>query len=130
MSLAFDTSILIGIERKDDIIIQKLKKLSKIYPLPAQLPFMSYFEFLIGLKKRKPKKYSELMEFLNNFYTLQTTNKTAEILADLKIKYDSQGIALSLTDLMIASQAMENHLTLVTTDKDFEKIQELKKIVL
>ncbi len=130
MSLAFDTSVLIGIEKRDSRVIEKLNGLSKSYPLPAQLPFMSYFEFLVGLKKRKPKKYDALIEFLNNFSILQTTNKTAEILSDLKIKYDSKGIAFSLTDLMIASQVLENQLTLVTMDKDFEKIEEIKKIVI
>ena len=130
MSLAFDTSILVEIEKKNETIIRELEHLSRIYPLPAQLPFMSYFEFLIGLKKRRPKRYNELIEFLNNFNILQTTNKTADILSDLKIKYDLQGIVLSLTDLMIASQIIENHLTLVTKDKDFENINELKKIIL
>jgi len=130
MSLAFDTSILVEIEKRNETIIRELENLSKIHPLPAQLPFMSYFEFLIGLKKRRPKKYEELIKFLNNFNILQTTNKTAEILSDLKIKYDSQGIALSLTDLLIASQVIENQLIIVTRDKDFERIEEVKKIIL
>ncbi|HLC36504.1 MAG TPA: PIN domain-containing protein [archaeon] len=32
--------------------------------------------------------------------------------------------------MLIASQAIENNLTLITKDKDFEKIEELQKIVL
>jgi len=130
MSLAFDTSILIGIERRDAMVLTELKKLSKIYPLKPQLPFISYFEFLRGLKIRKPKRYGELFGFLNEFNVLSSGKNTARILADLKIKYDGKGIVLPLADLLIASQVIENGLILVTKDKDFEKVDELKKIVL
>lgn len=125
MSLAFDTSILIAIEKKNQNTIKELKNLSNIYPAPAQLPFMSHFEFLYGLKKRKPKKLNNLIKFLNNFNVLQTTTTTSNILSNLKLKYDSIGITLSLTDLLIASQIIENHLTLVTSDNDFKNIEEL-----
>jgi len=130
MILAFDTSILIAIEKGDENILEELKRLSKIYSMPAQLPFMSYYEFLRGLKIRRPKRYEQLIEFLRSFNVLQTTENTADILSDLKIKYDNAGISLSLADLLIASQVIENHLTLVTLDKDFEKINEIKKIIL
>ena len=130
MSLALDTSILISIEKGDQEIIRKLNELSKKYLLPPQLPFTSYFEFLVGLKIRKPKKYEEILNFFRKFNVLQTTNRTADILSNLKIKYDKLGIILSLADLLSASQVIENQLILITRDKDFEKIEELKKIIL
>lgn len=130
MSLAFDTSVLVAIERKDPAIIKELGKLSKIYNFPVQLPFMSYFEFLHGIKLQNPKEHKELLEFLNKFNVLQTTKTSADILSDLRIKYESKGITLPLADLLIASQVIENSLILVTMDKDFEKISELRKIIL
>jgi len=130
MSLAFDTSILIDIERQDKKVLKKLKELSTIYPLKPQLPLISHFEFLYGLKRKKPKRFNELLIFLNKFQLLQTTEKTSEILSDLKLKYDQIGISLSLSDLLIASQVIENNLILVTKDKDFEKIEEVKRIIL
>lgn len=130
MSLAFDTSILIGIERKNVEVLKRVKELSKIYPLVPQLPFISHFEYFFGLKKRMPKNFEKLLRILKQFYLLQITEKTSDILSDLKLKYDSQGIQFSLADLLIASQVIENNLILVTLDKDFEKIEELKKIVL
>jgi predicted nucleic acid-binding protein len=130
MTLAFDTSILISIEKEDKEVINKINELRKTHQIPPQLPFIVYYEFLNGLKIGKPRKYKELLEFLNNFSVLQTTKNTADILSDLKIKYDKLEISLPLADLLIASQAIENHLTLVTEDKDFEKIEELKKIIL
>jgi|SRR3989338_1609030 len=129
MILAFDTSILIEIERGNKEIVKKLHELRKIYPMPVLLPFISYYEFLKGLKIGKPKNYNELMNFLRKFIFLQTTIITADILSDLKIKYQKKGEDIPLVDLLIASQIIENHALLVTRDKDFEKIEELKKII-
>lgn len=130
MTLAFDTSILIELERKNPIVIKKIREISLTYPLPPFVPFVSYYEFIRGLKIRNPKDYDKKLAFLNKFNTLKTSRKTAEILADLRIKYDSIGITLPLADFLIASQTIENDLILVTMDKDFEKIESLKKIII
>lgn len=130
MSLVFDTSILIAIERGDREIIKKLEVLYKSYPSSPQLTFISFFEYLTGLKIRKSKSLQDNLIFLKKFNVLQTTNSSAEILSDLKIKYDKKGITLSLADLLSASIVIDNNLILVTKDKDFEKIEELKKIIL
>ncbi len=130
MSLVFDTSVLIAIERGDKEAKNKLENLYKSYPSSPQLTFISFFEYLIGLKIRKSKSFQTNLIFLKKFNVLHTTNSSAEILSDLKIKYDKKGLALSLADLLSASIVMENNLVFVTKDKDFEKIEELKKIIL
>jgi predicted nucleic acid-binding protein len=129
MSLVFDTSILIELERKNPEIIKKISFLARDYPNYPQLSFMSYYEFIRGLKINKDKNYKKKLDFINKFSILKTSKKTAEILADLRIKYDKKGISLSLTDLFISAQVIENQLILVSKDKDFEKIDELKKII-
>jgi predicted nucleic acid-binding protein len=130
MTLVFDTSILISIERNDISVINRLRELSQSYPVPAQITFINYYEFLRGIKIKKPKNSEKLMSFLNKFKILSITKKTADILSDIKTEYDNQGIALSLADLLIASQVIENNFILVTKDSDFSKIKELKKIIL
>ena len=130
MTLVFDTSILIDIEKDIEKTLVKIEGLSKIYKAPAQITFISYYEFLRGLKIGKPKKYSNLLGFINNFNMVKITKKTADILSDLKVKYDALGITLSLTDLLIASQVIENRLILVTKDNHFLQIEELNKIIL
>lgn len=129
MSLVFDTSILIAIERGDKEVINKLKNLNKSHPSSPQLTFISFFEYLTGLKIRKNKSFQTNLIFLKKFNVLHTTNSSAETLSDLKIKYDKKGIALSLADLLSASIVIDNNLILVTKDKDFEKIEELKRII-
>ncbi len=130
MTLVFDTSILIDIERKKEATLNQLKDLAKRYPAPAKTTFINEFEFLFGLKEVIPKKREKSLEILNNLNIIQTTRKTANILADLKLKYDKRGIPLSMTDLCIAGIVIENGLILVTKDQDFVKIEELQKIII
>ena len=130
MSLVFDTSVLIAIERGEKETINALKSLYDSYPSSPQLTFISFFEYLIGLKLRKNKSFQANLIFLKKFNVLHTTDSSAEILSDLKIKYDKKGVPLSLADLLSASIVIDNSLILVTKDKDFEKIEELKKIIL
>ena len=58
MSLIFDTSILIDIDRGDKKTIAKIEELRKMYPAPATIGFISYFEFLLGLKNKNIKSYA------------------------------------------------------------------------
>ncbi|MBI2564411.1 type II toxin-antitoxin system VapC family toxin [Candidatus Woesearchaeota archaeon] len=130
MILVLDTSILIELERKNISVIEKLRKYVELYPSPAQITFMNYFEFYHGLQNKNIKNKEKVLSFINKFNILKLTKETAKFLSDLKTKYDNQGISISLADLIIASQVIENNLILITLDKDFEKIKELKKIIL
>ncbi len=129
MTLVLDTSILIDIERKDKSIIEKLHSLALVHPDPAKITFVTQFEFLLGIKKKSFQHKEQLMNFLNNFVILHTTRITAEILSDLKQKYDKKGVSVSLADLLIAALVIENNMVLVTKDTDFNTIEEMKKII-
>ena len=130
MTLVLDTSILIDIERREKRTIAALESLARIHPSPAKITFMNHFEFLLGIKEKSLKNKDVAREFLNKLSVMQTTKITGEILSELKQKYDQKGVRLSLADLIIASLVIENNHILVTKDKDFEKIDELKKIIL
>jgi len=92
--------------------------------------FITYFEFLYGISERSPKNKEKALLFINKFGILRVNKETAEKLYEWKYKYDKDGTALSLADFLIASQVMENNMLLVTADKDFEKIKELRKVVI
>ena len=130
MILVFDTSIIVDIERNNIDIINKIKKLIKLHPSEAKITFITYYEFLKGVEKRKIKTKEKAIEFINKFGLLDINKRTAEILAELKIKYDRLGIEFSLADLLIAAQTIENQMLLVTKDKNFDKIKELNKFIL
>ena len=125
MSLIFDTSILIDIDRGDKKTIAKIEELRKMYPAPATIGFISYFEFLLGLKNKSIKNKEKSKEFIEKFNVLQTTKNTADKLVELKQKYE-----LPLADLLIASQVLENNGILITKDNDFKAINEIEKIII
>lgn len=130
MIAAFDTSILIDIQRNYQPTLNALRKL--VYPdaNPAYLPFTSYFEFYEGILEKSPKNFKKSYAFLQKFPTLHPTKQTAEILATLKKNNKKNGVDIPISDLLIAAQVKEHNLLLVTKDKDFKQIDDIKCIVL
>ncbi|MBI2675608.1 MAG: type II toxin-antitoxin system VapC family toxin [Candidatus Aenigmarchaeota archaeon] len=124
MILQLDTSILIDLENGQKPVIGRLEELKGMYPALPTISFMTYFEFLYGLRKKRPHNQNSSLAFLENFDVIQTTKRTASVLSLLKERY-----GLPFSDLFIAAQAIENNMMLVTKDADFERIEELNKIV-
>ncbi len=127
MILVFDTSILIDISRKNSKTLQKIKELSQKHPEAPQITIFTRFEFLYGAIE---KDQTRIYDFLRLFNTINTTDKSAEIFAVLRKKYKTKGKDMPLIDLLIAGLVIENNFTLVTKDRDFEKIEELRKIII
>jgi predicted nucleic acid-binding protein len=125
VNLIFDTSILVDFERGYASTITSIDDLKKRYPVPAKISFITYFEFLLGLKEKSIKNKEKSRNFIEKFNVLHTTKNTAEKLLILKQKYE-----LPLADLLIAAQVMENNGILITKDKDFEQVEEIEKIIL
>lgn len=125
MSLLLDTSVLIRQQRGDSSIKKELEMLSENFPATPSITFINAFEFLLGIKLLVRKKLAAV-RFLENFNVINTTEKTPEIMTSLRLKYDKKGSQFSLSDLIIASLAIENDMVLVTSDNDFKRIEELK----
>ena len=125
-----DSSILMNLEKGKTDFKKKISELSEKYDGEPVIAFMTYLEFLMGIKGRSKENQEKAMGFVNKFGILKVNKETAEILSELKYDLEKKGIALPLADLLIAAQVIENRMILVTTDKDFEKIEELKKIIL
>ena len=130
MTLLLDTSILIDVQRKENKVIQKLTELKKTHPQPACISFINYFEFYSGLIEKNIKNRQILMDFINKFNCLKASSITAQVLAELKNKYEKKGIVMGIADLIVASHAKEYNLVLITKDKAFEKIEDINKIIL
>jgi len=130
MTLVLDTSIIIELERGDQETINEIKKVLKEYASPPSITFITYFEFLQGVIKRSPKNKEEAIAFLQKFAYVNITRKTAEILAELKTKYESKGLTLPLADFLIIAQVKEGNHLLITKDAHFKGIEEINKIIL
>lgn len=125
MYLSFDTSVLIELERENKDILSRVQKLKETYPASPKIPFISYYEFLHGTRNRNLTNKAKAEAFIDLFEVLAVTKTTAKILSQFKEKYE-----LPFPDLFIAAQTKEQDAILVTRDKDFERIEELKKIVI
>ncbi len=130
MTFVFDTSILVDLERKHENTIQKIKVLTKNYPLPAQITFITEFEFLFGIKEKNPKNKEKAKLFLSFFLVIYPNSRTANLLAELKHRYDALGTPITLADFIIAALCIQENKILVTKDKNFNKIEELSKIII
>jgi predicted nucleic acid-binding protein len=123
--LIFDTSVVIEIERKNQRIISKIEELKKQEPSNPKISFMTYFELLYGISRKLKYNKEKAERFIELFEIIHTTDITVKKLVELKKKY-----VLPIPDLFIAAQVFENNGLLVTKDKDFESIGEIKKIIL
>jgi len=130
MALILDTSILIDIQKKKKSTIEKLQDIYKGQIEPPKITFINYFEFYEGLIEKDVKNKNLLIAFVNKFICLSASKITAEILANLKHKYEKKGALFGIADLIIASLVLENNGNLITKDKTFEKIEEINKIIL
>jgi predicted nucleic acid-binding protein len=124
MSLIIDTSVLIEIEKGKKEIIDELIKLKEFYPAKPKISFISYFEFVYGLRNKSVKNKEKAVAFLNDFEIIHTTDLMVKHLITLKENYE-----LPLADLIICSQVLEKGDTLFTKDKDFENIKEINRII-
>ncbi len=128
--IVLDSSVLLDMWYKKPDVLSALEQLRSRHTSVPCIALMSCFEVFDGAQHKSLKHQDEIMQFLEGFPQLETSRTTAYILARLKHKYESQGKSLPLADLLIASQAIEHGVTLVTRDRDFERIEELQKIII
>lgn len=69
---------------------------------------------------------AEVEDFLGSFAMLPLSISTAEHYAVLRTLLTAKGITLPDPDCWIAAHALESNLTLITTDRDFRHMPELR----
>jgi len=89
---------------------------------------MTYVELRYGLKLIKNTQLAT--KLIDSFHMILPTKSQAKLLAQLKWSLDRKGTAVSMSDLFIASQVIDENLVLVTKDTDFERISELNCVII
>ena len=125
MHLVLDSSIVIELERENEEIMNKIEELKIKYPAQPRISFMTYFEVLEGIDHKSEKNKAKAKLFIELIEVIQTTKVTAYNLVILRKNYE-----LPLSDLIIAAHVWESKGILVTRDKDFERINEIDKIII
>ncbi|RHX78753.1 type II toxin-antitoxin system tRNA(fMet)-specific endonuclease VapC [Leptospira yasudae] len=122
-----DTNICIYIiNQKPDSVYKKFKKikLENIF-----ISSITEFELKYGVQKSLhfEKNLKVLEEFLSYLNILSFGSKDSNKAAKIRVDLERVGKPIGPFDLLIASQALSNKLTLVTNnEKEFNRIKELK----
>tara|TARA_Y100000310_G_scaffold344857_1_gene460047 strand:+ start:4515 stop:4907 length:393 start_codon:yes stop_codon:yes gene_type:complete len=130
MTLLLDTSILIALQRNDRFTFNKLEDLKQLHKGMPVISFISFYEYIHGMREKNIKNKDKSAAFIEDFEVLELYTGNAAIISHLRLTYEKKGKILPLSDLIIASQAILNNMTLLTRDKDFLEIKELKKIII
>lgn len=122
-----DTNICIYIiNQKPESVYKKFKKikLENIF-----ISSITEFELKYGVQKSLhfERNLKVLEEFLGYLNILQFVSKDVSKAAKIRVELERVGKPIGPFDLLIASQALANKLTLVTNnEKEFARIKEIK----
>lgn len=121
-----DTDILSFYMKGDKNVINHFAKYLNSYN-NINLSIISYYEIISGLKFKDAQRQLQIFElFCQENTILPFTTRSARIAGDLYKDSRNKGIPVDDIDLLIASIALENSLTLVTNNtRHFENIEDL-----
>ncbi len=128
MPIIIDTSILIDVENKKEYTIKKLERcLDEDKEVAVSSPTVTEF-YYGGMESEK--KIKSRVGALRKYKLLNTNFKSSLILAEIKKQLESEGKAIPIFDLIIASIALANNALLVSKDVHFEEIRRLKVAII
>jgi len=87
------------------------------------ISIITLIEVLRGIDPRKRRKVKELLEKI--YEILGIDNKVVLKYCEIYSRLKQDGLLISEVDMLIAAIALANNLSLVTKDKDFERLKEL-----
>lgn len=128
MTIAFDTNVLIEIDKGNEKLLDFLEDLKKKEPSDPVMPFPIFSEFYYGYLKEGKQKIA--LKTLSGYEMVHSTENSAKVFAEIKYDLEKKGKPMNLLDILIASLCIDNGITLVTLDDSFDEIKELDKIVL
>lgn len=129
MKYLLDTNLIIDFLKAKP---ETIDKLSHLFAEGMAISTITAAEYLQGIFKTTDNKHALklFLEFLNQakIEILNIDWEIAEIYAKLQAKAEQIGNRLPAFDLLIASTALAYNLTLISDDKIFTKIKNLKLI--
>jgi len=116
-----DSSVIIGMSKFQEV---NEKVINIIGEEEAVISSLSIHEVLIGSKTEK--EFFVFSNLFSGFRIFNYDNECAQISAKIYLHLKEKGKMINQFDILIASIALRNDLTIVSYDKDFSKIPELK----
>lgn len=126
MKYLLDTNILISVIRKKQSVARMIGSFQK---KELNISVITLAELRIGAyKSNNPKKsLMEVEDLIDNFSLTDFDRLCADRFAWIKYSLARKGRLIEDTDIIIASTALANRMTLVTSNtRHFERIKDLK----
>jgi tRNA(fMet)-specific endonuclease VapC len=103
---------------------KSLRRLAQLTPADLRVSCVSHAEIWFGLLRRPAlaRLRQATADLLAEIDVLPWTRATADTYAQLRVDMESQGKSLAPLDLLIAAQAVEVGLALVTSDRAFQHV--------
>ncbi|MEL7119328.1 MAG: type II toxin-antitoxin system VapC family toxin [Bacteroidota bacterium] len=122
-----DSNIVINIFRNDVETIQKVSELKNIY-----IPVIVLGELHYGANKsnQTKKRTLEIEQLKRRVIILEINDKTAELYGEIKNQLRQKGRLIPENDIWIAAIAKEIGLPILTNDKHFLEVDQIKVVAI
>ncbi len=130
MNYVFDTNALIEIRKGNKSFEEAVKRIVGGNANQPFITLITFSEYYFGCLNAGEEGKKDCLNFLNAFRSLSLTKGSAMLYAELTKKYRKLGLSLDAVDMFIAAITADNGMTLLTLDKGFERLEELKKVVI
>jgi len=128
MTLVLDTSVLVALEKGDSAVDSAITQLSKFHSGRPCISSFVFSEFFIGGFGQSIPSQVKMITALKKYIFLNTTLSSSILLANIERTLAKHGRMIPLFDIVTASIAMDNDMTLVTLDNHFKNIPGLDVI--
>ena len=128
MNYLLDTSVLIAI-RKRKSAKQEISAAIDLDKSSLHITLLSFAEYYYGAFASPSESKEDCLRFLNGYEHLSLAKGGAMLHAELRHKYKKNGLTFGDIDLLNACIAIDNNMSLITADKSFRRIEELKTIM-
>ena len=128
MNYVLDTSVLIQIRKGNMSFKDAISKVIDVESGDVYITLITFSEYYYGCLTASKMGQEDCLNFLNAFKHLTLTKAGAILYARLKHKYKEKGLPVSPLDLLIAALTIDAGMMLITLDRGFAKIEELKKV--
>lgn len=103
-----------------------LRALNEDHTMAISVPVLTETLFGIGITPRHVQNIAEWRQLQRLFFCYVPVQLDAEVAAELQISLRRQGRQLHTVDALIAAIALRYELILLTTDKDFQSVPNLR----
>ncbi len=121
--VAVDTNIAIAVLNDNKEIIEFLRAFDQIF-----IPITVSGELLFGVSNSKNADINlpKFREFISRCLPMYITDEVAECYASIRLSLKNRGKPIPENDIWIAAVCVSSNIPLLTKDKHFDNVEELK----